>query len=116
MAEVPVEMPRQKASVPLPKALTAPVPVMTTRFTLVNLRLGGRRSGRSTVAGFLGFHEHGDAVDHLVDVGDLLGLLVVDLDVEFAFEVEEDVEAVERVDAEGLKAAVGSNGLERDAL
>lgn len=117
MADVPVEMPRQKASVPLPKALTTPVPVMTTRFTLLNFGLGRGPSGRgAVVSGVLCFEEHGDSVDHLVDIGDLLGLLVIDLDVEFAFEIEEDVEPVEGVDAEGLKAAVGCNGLEWDAL
>src|SRR5579875_1432404 len=116
MAEVPAEMPRQKASLPLPKALTTPVPVMTTRFTLFNLRLCRGCSGRGVASGLPGFQEHSDAVDHLMDVRDLLGLLIIDLDVEFAFEVEEDVEAVEGVDAEGLKAAVGCDGLEGDAL
>ena len=117
MADVPVEMPRQKASVPLPKALTTPVPVMTTRFTLLNLWLCRGASGRrAVVCGVLCLEEHGDSVDHLVDVGDLLGLLVIDLDVEFAFEIEEDVEAVEGVDAEALEGALGGDGLDGEAL
>lgn len=105
MAEVPADTPFQKASVPLPKALTTPVPVTTTRFTLLCWRSFGLR-----------IDELGNAIHHLVDVLDLLGVFVVDLDVELAFEIEEDVEAVERVNTEGLKAAVGCNGLERNTF
>ena len=54
----------------------------------------------------------GDSFNHLVDILDLLGFLVVDFDVEFTFEVEEDIKAVQRVYSEGLEAAVGLNTFE----
>jgi len=103
MAELPATSPRQKASVPLPKALTTPVPVTTTRCTL----LGWRRFG-------LRLDQLGDACDHLVDVLYLFGFLVINFDVEFAFKVKEYVEAIERINPQRLEAAVRSHTFERN--
>ncbi len=57
-----------------------------------------------------------DAFDHLVNVLDLLCLLVVDLNFKLALKVEKNVEAIERVDTEGLEAAFRSNIFEGNAL
>ena len=52
---------------------------------------------------FLRFQKFRHAVDHLVDIPDMPRLLIVDLDVELALQVEEDVDAVHRVDTELLE-------------
>lgn len=96
MAEVPESKACQKLAVLLPRALTTPVPVMTTRRTLFS----GRRI-------CLRLDQMGDTFNHFVNVLDLLGFLVVDLDVELAFKVKKDVQAIQRIDPEGFKAAVG---------
>ena len=101
MPEVPVVNDCQNPAVLWPSALITPVPVTTTRCML----FGGRRGG-------LRLEKMGDSFNHLVDVLDLLGFFVVDLDVEFTFEVEENIEAVQRVYSEGLEAAVGLNTFE----
>jgi hypothetical protein len=56
-----------------------------------------------------------DAGDHLRNVLDLLRLFVVNLDVELTLQIEEDIQAVERVDAQFLEAAVGAHRLQGDA-
>lgn len=95
----------QKPAVLLPRALTTPVPVTTTRCML----LGSRRGG-------LSLNDLGDAFNQLSDVLDLFCFLVIDLDVEFALEVKEDVETIKRVDSERLEAAVRVNILDRKAF
>lgn len=89
----------------LPMALTTHVSVRTARCTLFN----GRR-------GCLRLDEMRDAFDHLVDVMDLLCLLVADLDFKLALKVKKDVEAIKRIDPQGLEAAFGINTLKGDAL
>jgi hypothetical protein len=45
--------------------------------------------------GHLRLDEMSDAIDHLVNVLDMPGVLIVDLNVELAFKAKEDVESVE---------------------
>jgi hypothetical protein len=47
-----------------------------------------------------------DAFNHLVDILDLPGFFVINLDVEFAFEIKENVQAVQRIDPKGFETAV----------
>src|SRR4029079_15687773 len=93
-AEVPASNACQKLTVLLPRALTTPVPVTTTRCMLFNRQRGALR-----------LDEKSDAVDHLANVLDLLCLFVIDLDLELALEIKKNVEAIERVDIEFLEAA-----------
>lgn len=51
-----------------------------------------------------------------MNVLDLLGVLVINLDVELAFEIKEDVESIQRVDPKGLETAVRLNAFERNAF
>jgi hypothetical protein len=53
----------------------------------------------------------GNSLDHLVNVLHLLGFLVVNLDVKLTFEIEKDIEAIERVDPQGFKATVRMHAL-----
>lgn len=59
--------------------------------------------------------KEGDALDHLLHGRDLFCLLVIDLDIELTFELEEDVDAIEGIDTELFKGAVGTNGLQGNA-
>src|ERR1700733_2855029 len=84
MPHLPSTSERQKASRVSPIALMTPIPVMTTR-------------GTSAFRGGLGFglDQVGDTRDHLGNVLNLLCLFIINLDVEFTLEVEEDVQAVQ---------------------
>ena len=53
-----------------------------------------------------------DVVDRLVDGGDLLGVLVRDLDLEFLFESHDQLDRVERVGSQ----IVDERGIVRDLL
>src|SRR6202012_1827091 len=81
-----------------------PIPVMTTR-------------GTSAFRGGFGFglDQVSDTRDHLGNFLNLLRLFIINLDVELTLQVEEDVEAVERIDAQLFEAAVGAHRLQRDA-
>ena len=59
--------------------------------------------------------KEGDSLDHLLHGRDLFCLLVIDLDIELTFELEEDIDAVEGIDAEFFEGAVGANGLQGNA-
>ena len=72
------------------------------------------RAGLRGSFGCLRGEEEGDSVDHLLQGYDLLGLLVVDLNVELAFELEEDIDAIEGVDAELFEGAIGADGVQRN--
>ncbi len=53
---------------------------------------------------------------HFLHIRNLLGLFIVNRDVEFSLEIEEDVEAIERIYAKFLKCTVWSYGLQRQLL
>ena len=63
-----------------------------------------------------GIDQIGDTVDHFANCLDLLCVFVFDLDVELAFQVEEDVDAVHRIDAQLLEGAVGPDLFDGNSL
>jgi len=95
----------QKLAVLLPSALTTPVPVMTTRCMLFDGRWGTLR-----------LDEKSNTLNHLVNVFYLFRLFVIDLDLELALEIEENVQTIERVDIEGLETTVRLHRLEGNTL
>src|ERR1700722_11045228 len=114
-----------------PRALITPIPDMTTRiYTVFKKDCAGPRVTNSSVSPIaasllgcslgrgvlLGIHQVGDTVDHFADGLDLLRVFVFDLDVELTFEIEEDIDAVHRIDAQLLEGAVGLNFLQRNPL
>src|SRR5579875_197953 len=105
MADSPLDIPCQKDSVPQPKALTTPVPVMTTRCMLL---AGGRV--------MLCLHQLRDSLDHFVNRPDLFRLLIINFDIEFALQIKNDIQTIQRVDVQRLKAAVRMNSFNRNAL
>src|ERR1700759_37079 len=104
MPQVPATRERQNASRVRPIGLMTPTPVMTTRGT------SAFRSGLG-----LGLDQVRDAGDHLRNVLNLLGLFIINLDVELTLQIEENIQAVERVDAQFLEAAFGAHRLQWDA-
>src|ERR1700722_3593165 len=104
MPQVPATRERQKASRVRPIGLMTPTPVMTTRGT------SAFRSGLG-----LGLDQVRNAGDHLRNVLNLLGLFIINLDVELTLQIEEDIQAVERVDAQLLEGAIGAHRLQWDA-
>src|SRR4051794_22981048 len=88
MPQVPATSERQKASRVRPIGLMTPIPVMTTRGT------SAFRGGLG-----LGLDQMRDPGDHLRNVLNLLGLFIINFDVELTLEVEEDIQTVEGVDA-----------------
>jgi hypothetical protein len=62
----------------------------------------------------LGFDQMGDAGDHLRNVLNLLGLFVINFDVELAFEIEKDIKTVEGINAQFFEAAFRVHGLQRN--
>src|SRR5262245_2051441 len=84
--------PSQKGPRPTPIAETTPIPVMATR----RISRSGRRHA-------LGQHL-AQRLDDLADTLHLLDYLIGNADVEFIFEGEDEVDAIERVDSEFLKS------------
>src|SRR5262249_22497160 len=103
MPQVPATRERQNVSRVGPMGLMSPMPVITTRCTSAFSRGG------------VGLDQVGDSGDHFGNVLNLLGLFIINLDVEFAFQIEQDVEAVERIDAQLFEATVGAHRFEWDA-
>src|SRR6476646_651033 len=89
--------PSQKAPRPTPKAETTPMPVMATR------RIS--RSGRRRALG----QDLAQRLDDLADTLHLLNYLIGNADIEFVFEREDQVDSVERIDAELLERRAGGN-------
>src|SRR4029079_13552798 len=89
--------PSQKAPRPTPMAETTPMPVMATR------RIS--RSGRRRALG----QDLAQRLDDLADTLHLLNYLIGDADIEFVFEREDEVDSVERIDAELLERRGGGN-------
>src|SRR6185436_17612593 len=86
--DVPASSARQVSAVPMPSDDTSPMPVMTTRlFTLGPLL-------------FLSLGVRVDVVDRFLDAGDLLGVLVRNLDPELFLEGHHELHRVERVGAQ----------------
>src|SRR5262245_35178455 len=94
----------QNSRIPAPRAEMIPMPVMTTRRTL---RRGHRPRSREQPL---------DARRRLANAVDLPGLLVGDVDVELALQLEQDIEAVEGVDLERLEGAARRDLLDGDPL
>src|SRR6516162_8229630 len=74
----------------LPTGDTRPRPVMTTRRLLTRF-LQRPEEGSGLAATFV------DVIDSLMDGGDLLGVLVGDLDLEFLFQSHDELDCVERI-------------------
>src|SRR5688572_22116800 len=85
--DVPASSACQVAAVPMPSDDTSPMPVMTTRLS----NLGPL---------FLSLGVRVDVVDRFLDAGDLLGVLVRDLDPELFLEGHHELHRVERVGAQ----------------
>jgi hypothetical protein len=88
---VPASSAVQFAPVPMPSDDTRPMPVMTTR--LLKIPPPVRLS-------LLALRVRVDVVDRFLHAGDLLGVLVGNLDAEFLFERHHELHRVERVGAE----------------
>src|SRR5579864_315793 len=107
MPEHPRSSELQNSAALRPRAEMAPMPVVTARrIRLLFLRL---RAGRLRYQFF-------DALDHLPDAADLLGLLVGNRDVELVFQREQDIDAVHRIDAQLLERAVDGDFFGADPL
>src|SRR6185436_12266003 len=85
--DVPASSACQVAAVPMPSDDTSPMPVMTTR--LVNLEPLLLSLGVCV-----------DVIDRFLDAGDLLGVLVRNLDPELLLEGHHELHRVERVGAQ----------------
>src|SRR2546426_20671 len=87
----------QFASVPIPSDDTRPMPVTTTRlFTMLVFCPGSVPERRL----LLGFRVRVDVLDCFLDSGDLLGILVGNLDPELFLERHHEFDGVERVGAQ----------------
>src|SRR5579872_2320912 len=99
--ERPARSDSQHSAVLRPSAQIVPRPVMTTR--RIPLLDGGlARAGSSR----LGRYQFFDALSHLPHRTNLLDLFVRDIDVELAFQAEQDVDGIHGVDTQLLKRAV----------
>src|SRR5436190_12373510 len=97
----------QFASVPMPNEDTNPIPVTTTRRFAIILRFRGPFPGQGTrgplpggSGSLLALRVRVDVLDRFLDTGDLLGVLVRDLDPELFLERHDQLHRVERVGAE----------------
>src|SRR5258705_11053972 len=100
----------QFASVPMPSEDTNPIPVTTTRRFAIILGTRGPLPGGSGSLLALGVRV--DVLDRFLDAGDLLGVLVRDLDPELFLERHDELHRVERAGAE----VVDERGIGRDFL
>src|SRR5258708_19570564 len=114
MPLLPASSPCQVGAVPTASGDTRPTPVTTTRRRTAELKIsagsweGWPGSGGSVlVPGVLL-----DVLDRLLDVADLLGLLVRDLDPELLLEGHDQLHDVERVGAQ----VVGEASLQGDLV
>src|SRR4029453_10550978 len=97
--DVPASSARQVPDVPVPSDDTSPMPVMTARL----FKLGPL---------FLSLGVCVDVIDRFLDAGDLLGVLVRNLDPELFLEGHYELHRVERVRAQ----IVHERGIRRDFL
>src|SRR6266850_132281 len=104
----PANTPAHVSLVPMPSADTSPMPLTTTRlFTAPSAPLW-----LAPACLLLGLGVRLDVVDGFLDAGDLLGVLVRDLDPELLLEGHHELHRVERVGAE----IVDERGIGRDFL
>src|SRR5262245_30052234 len=103
----PAVNPVQFASVPMPSEDTNPIPVTTTRRFDISVRIRGPFPGQGirgpTPGGsrsLLALGVRVDVLDRFLHAGDLLGVLVRDLDPELFLERHNELHRVERVGAE----------------
>ena len=101
MPERPAWSACQNSPMLWPSAEMTPMPVTATRRGM----LGADRRLISLAA----FEQLGDSVDHVAHRAQALRGVVGDIDVEFAFDGEKDIDPIQRVDAELLKGAVGGD-------
>jgi hypothetical protein len=85
----------QKGSTPTPSAEMTPMPVIATR----RISTSGRRRALGQYLA--------QRLDYLADTLHLLYDLIRNADIEFVFECEDEVDAVERVDPEVLNVDPG---------
>src|SRR3954469_12013334 len=107
---VPARTPAQVSLVPMPSADTSPMPVTTTRLLKLNASgvamfdlqsaMSTGIANRKSKMSFLALRVRLDVVDGFLDAGDLLGVLVRDLDPELLLEGHHELHGVERVGAE----------------
>src|SRR6266550_506585 len=95
---VPASTAAHVSWVPIPSADTSPMPVTTTR--LFTIPPGPLSRSTSYALLFFGFRVRLDVVDAFLDAGDLLGVLVRNLDPELLLERHHELHRVERVGAE----------------
>src|ERR1700722_1104193 len=101
----------RKASMVLPMGVMQPRPVTTTRFTRSPMWLGCGDGSRR-----LGGDEFLDAFDHVAYGFDGAEGVIGDLDGERLFDLEGDVDLVERIDAELIEGALEGDGVLGNAL
>src|SRR5580658_6607412 len=89
-----------------PSAEMTPMPVTATRRGIV--RGLGSGAGRRLIP-LTALEQLCDSVDHVANRAQALRGLVRNIDVEFAFDGEEDIDPIQRVDAELRERAVGSD-------
>src|SRR5918993_2371766 len=115
MPERPLTMPSQVLARSLPSGETMPIPVTTTRRMRCS-RSSPNARGRirgpvfcTVPADTSGLDVRLDVIDGLLHRGDLLGLFVRDLALEFFFERHDQFDGVERVGAEVVdeRSAIG---------
>src|SRR5450631_1816439 len=87
-----------------PIALRMPSPVTTTRLISALWRSGALRLQQLRNAG-----------DHLTYVCDLFRLFIVNLDIELALEIKQDIEKVEGINTQVLKRTFGPHILQWNA-
>src|SRR5271165_6132201 len=84
-----------------------PKPVTATRRGMFRARLGAS----CRLVPLAALQQLGDSVDHVAHRAQALRGFVRNIDVEFGFDSEENIDAIERVDSELLKGAVSGDFL-----
>src|SRR5215203_1206541 len=98
MPERPLRTESQVVGTSCPHGLTHPSPVMTTRFTSFRSLPSPARGMARLLSS--GWEMLVDVVDGVLDGGDLLGVFVRDLDVEFLLDQHDQLDDVEAVGPE----------------
>src|SRR3954454_24223682 len=106
MTEGPSKGPCQVGSLPTPSGEIMPIPVTTTRRLVMVLSWRkrarerprtARTAGPCRVGALRSFGALVDVFDRVLDLLDLLGLVVGNLDAEFLFESHDQLDRIERV-------------------
>ena len=84
-----------------PRAEMTPTPVTATRCGIV--------SGDGGLVSLSTLQKLRDTVDHVAHGSQILSSIIGNIDIKFAFHREQDVDAVQRIDAELLEGAVGGD-------